>query len=150
MPKRLARWDKHLAFGQGPGSMIPITRPVRAWARSGDFSTADGLNIGRALCCSAARCPLHVTRCRAWAVPLSAACGRPRGPRVIRPLESRSHSAWHLPTALADGTGHCAVGKPGGQDRDSGGTAIAGLRAATEVAGHWPDNRIVASFAEDT
>jgi hypothetical protein len=28
--------------------MIPITRPVRAWARSGDFGTVDGVNIGRA------------------------------------------------------------------------------------------------------
>jgi hypothetical protein len=37
--------------------MIPITRPVRAWARSGDFGTVDGLNIGRALCCSASPLP---------------------------------------------------------------------------------------------
>jgi hypothetical protein len=68
--------------------MIPITRPVRAWARSGDSGTADGLNIGRALCCSSG--PLcssrHQVSSRASRLPSAArgrSWGRPYTPPAI-------------------------------------------------------------------
>ena len=48
--------------------MIPITRPVLVWARSGDPGTVDGVNIGRASCCGSAPLPVLTSPARgAWA-----------------------------------------------------------------------------------